>query len=125
MDEAIGPAQSPSDRRKYRRFQLECPVRVRFPSAGLSPDVEAVSKNVSIGGLLLDWSLPIPLGKAVEFTLTLQGPSMLRPILLVGAGEIVRVQTAETKERCGLAVACSQPISEIEEHLLATGGQAD
>lgn len=122
MVEAIEGVLSAAEKRKYRRFPLKCPVRLRFSSEDPSSEVDTVSRNVSIGGLFLEFSLPIPDCRAVEFTITLQGRSILRPILLVGTGEVVRVETVGANDEFGIAVACSQPIIEIEHHFSATGG---
>jgi hypothetical protein len=124
MVEAIEAVWSAAEKRKYRRFRLRYPVRLRF-SEEPSSEVNTVSRNVSIGGLFVEWALPIPDCRAVEFTITLQGRSILRPILLMGTGEVVRVETGERKEGCGIAVACRQPITEIEHHFPAAGGSGD
>ncbi|MGA7908175.1 MAG: PilZ domain-containing protein [Candidatus Sulfotelmatobacter sp.] len=126
MGEAIAEVRPAAEKRRFRRFRLECPVRVRFPSErDPSSAIDTVSRNLSIGGLLLESPLPIPESQAVEFTITLQGGLMVRPVLLVGTGEVVRVETGEAKDRFGIAVACSLPIGEIEDHLSGTVGQAD
>jgi PilZ domain len=122
MVKAVGAVWSAAEKRKYRRFRLKCPVRLRFSSEDPSSGVDTVSRNVSIGGLFLEWPLPIPDGRAVEFTITLQGRSILRPILLVGTGEVVRVETGKPKDEFSIAIACSQPITEIEHHFSAAGG---
>src|SRR5215467_12740783 len=47
--------------RKYRRFNRRYPVHVRFPSGNLFLELDAVSRNVSLCGLLLETAAIIPL----------------------------------------------------------------
>jgi hypothetical protein len=98
--------------RRFRRFNQEHLVHVRFDSGNAMAEVDAVTKNISLGGLLLESACLIPCGSPVEFTITLQRGPMSRLIKLTGAGEVVRVEPAETAGGFGIAVACSQPITE-------------
>ena len=102
--------------RKFRRFDLSYPVHVKFASGESTVEVDAVSRNVSLGGLLLDSKSPIPYGSQVEFTITLGG-AIPRLIILGGTGEVVRVDQWEQESRFGIAVACAQPIHQIESYL--------
>lgn len=45
--------------RKFRRFKLRYPVHVEFRSGELVSELDAVSRNVSTGGLLLEAPLLI------------------------------------------------------------------
>jgi len=90
--------------RKYRRFDLRCPVRVKFPSGDAIAQVEAISKNVSIGGLLLECSSMIPPRRPVSFVMTVEGDQLPRPIQLRGDGEVVRIEPRKGGSRvhsCG------------------------
>jgi hypothetical protein len=107
------------DRRKFRRFKLEYPVRVRFPSGDIVTEAEAVSRNVSLGGLLLESACLIPYRTPVEFAITVRSGPIFRPVTLRGAGEIVRVEPSETADKFAIAVECSQPITQMEEALAA------
>jgi len=62
-------------------------VRVMLQSDGSLSQIEAISRNVSICGLLLEARLPIPQDNEVSFVMTLQGKTMTHPIKLVGARE--------------------------------------
>ena len=104
--------------RRFRRFELSYPVHVKFASGNSMVEVDAVSRNVSLGGLFLDSTSPIPRGSHVEFTLTLGG-AIPRLIVLGGSGEVVRVEQREDADRFGIAVACVQPIYQIESYLPA------
>ena len=92
-------------------------VHVKFHSENVVAEVDAVTRNISLGGLLLESDCLIPYRSPVEFTITLQGGPVLRPIKLSGTGEVVRVEPGQTADGFGVAVACSQPITQIEAHL--------
>jgi hypothetical protein len=79
-------------------------------------EVNAVSRNISLGGLLLEVSCPMPDRSPIEFTIILGG-SIPRSILLSGAGVVVRVEPGNKADTFGIAVACSEPIRQIEEYL--------
>ena len=108
--------------RKFQRFNLSYPVRVRFPSGSSMVEVEIVSRNISIGGLLLESTCMIPHGSSVEFTITLTGLPISRLIKLGGAGEVVRLEPGAAKDRFGIAIECAQPIHRIEDYLSAASG---
>lgn len=110
----------PSYERRFRRFDLSYPVHVKFASGGSTVEIDAVSRNVSLGGLLLDATAVIPRGSRVEFTITLGG-AIPRLIILGGTGEVVRVDQFEDANRFGIAVACIQPIHQIESYLPRNG----
>lgn len=106
--------------RRFRRFDLSYPVHVKFASGNSVVEVDAVSRNVSLGGLLLDSTSPIPHGSQVEFMITL-GDAIPRLIILGGAGDVVRVDQRKEANMFGIAVACAQPIHQIESYLPANG----
>lgn len=96
--------------RRFRRFELRYPVHVKFPSGNSMAEVDVVSKNICHHGLLLESTLPIPYRSPVEFTITL--PSL--PLKLGGRGEVVRVEEGPSTDSFRIAVACAEPIYEIE-----------
>jgi hypothetical protein len=98
--------------RRFRRFSLSYPVHVKFAAGESMVELDAVSRNVSLGGLFLDSTSPIPYGSQIEFTITLGG-AIPRLIILGGTGEVVRVEQREEANRFGIAVACAQPIHQI------------
>jgi hypothetical protein len=81
--------------------------------------VDAVTTNVSLGGLHLKSSRLIPYRTPVEFIITLPGGLISRPVKLTGAGQVVRLQPGEAADKCAIAVASSQPITELEFPLRA------
>jgi hypothetical protein len=103
--------------RHYRRFRLEFPVRLRFQSGSTTAEIEAVSKNLSVGGLLIRSALPVPQHTAVTFVLSVHGSQSLRPVHLRGEGEIVRVENVEPEGTFMMAVRCDSPVKELEEYL--------
>ena len=102
--------------RKHRRFPGTYPVHLTFQSGAPLTEIEAVSKNVSIGGMLLKTASPIPQRSSVNFTIRLHGIQTIRPIDLVGEGEVVRVEP-QGIEGFAIAIKCSRPISQIETYL--------
>jgi hypothetical protein len=105
--------------RKFRRFNLEWLAHVKFPSGEAIAEVEAVTRNISHCGLLLESACFIPHRSPVEFTITVPGGSTSRPAKIIGAGEVVRIEPRETADAYGIAVACSEPITLTEHRLNA------
>jgi len=101
--------------RAYYRFELQFPVRIRFQSGANRLEIEGVSKNVSIGGLLVRSMTAIPQYTSVSFVVSLHGNDAIRPVHVLGEGEVVRVL-----EHAGaylIAVRCNQPVVPLEEFL--------
>ncbi len=103
--------------RKYRRFKLRYPVHGKFYSGGAVSEFDAVSRNVSIGGLLLETASDVPLHSPVTFTMTVQGGRVIRPVHLAGEGEVVRVEPSRPGAWFAIALECRQPIAQIENYL--------
>jgi PilZ domain len=108
--------RKPFSKRKYRRFNLSYPVRLRFQDPGVSSEIRAISRNVSIGGLLLETTSTIPKDSQVSFVMTIDGNQVVHPIELIGEGSVVRVEeTPGSAVR--LALECKNPIEQIENYL--------
>ena len=103
--------------RKYRRFNLEFPVTLKVQSGTPGAEIEAISKNVSVGGLLLRSAQPIPTHSQVTFILSVHGEHAVRPIHLVGEGEIVRVEDEGSGPTFTIAVKCKTPVAQLENYL--------
>lgn len=101
--------------RKYRRFDLRFPVSLRLPSQ----ELKAITRNVSIGGLLLNTTDYIPPHTQLTFTMEVRGPASSRPVHLFGKGEVVRAETLGTGSGFAIAVECQHPITQMEHHLPA------
>jgi hypothetical protein len=106
--------------RRYRRFELQFPVSLSLPSHEAVRELKAITRNVSIGGMLVDTSDYIPLHSQLSFTMEVRRPGNRRSFRLLGEGEVVRVEPLGT-DLGGFAVAveCSRPISEMESYLSA------
>ena len=114
-----GDITNPPDRqeRKYPRFKLRYPVRGKFYSGNAISEFDAVSRNVSIGGLLLETASEIPWHSAVSFTMTVQGRGVIHPIRLAGEGEVVRVEPSGPGPWFAIALECKHPIAQMENYL--------
>jgi len=108
------------ERRKYRRFNLRYPVHGTFSFGNTVSEFDAVSLNVSIGGLLIETASEISPHSLVKFTMTLQGGMVVRPICLAGEGEAVRLEPAQPDACFAVAVACNRPIVNIEDYVPGT-----
>jgi hypothetical protein len=83
----------------------------------LLSELEAVSVNVSVGGMLLETAAMIPQYTSVTFLMTLDGGQILHPIKLVGEGQVVRVESNGAAPGFAIAVECKKPIAEIDTYL--------
>lgn len=96
------------NRRKYHRFALNYHITLGFRAASQSHKLEAITKNVSAGGLLLSAPTRIPEDCLVSFTIMAKEKQAIRPIEFRGKGKVVRV----VPEPPGYAIAleCVRPI---------------
>ena len=106
-----------AQQRKHRRFDLQFPVCVNFPSHGEIHQFKGLTKNVSVGGMLLKAASQLPLRTQVRLTIEVNTPWSGRHIQLHAEGEIVRVEELEKAQGFALAVECKRPIEQIGEHL--------
>jgi hypothetical protein len=117
MEEINHVAQSAtSQERKYRRFSLQYPVHLKVHSADLV-EFEAISRNISICGLLLEASSLIPQHTPVSFTVTVKHNELGRPIQFVGEGRVVRVDPKTEEDVFAIAVECQRPITQVDAYL--------
>jgi hypothetical protein len=115
-------AQSTSQcERRYRRFTLQHPVWVKVQSTDSAIELEGVSKNVSICGLLIETSHMIPRHTPVSFVMTVHG-EQARPLQFSGNGKVVRVDTRAKESAFAIAVECQRPITQLEDYLAVSGG---
>jgi len=103
--------------RRHRRFDLQLPVHLSFSSQDAAVDLDAVSRNVSLEGLLLETSRAVPVGTAVNLTIAVETPQSRRPVQLLGEGEVVRVQRLDSDPGFAIAVHCRRPLSEVRKDL--------
>ena len=103
--------------RKHRRFFASYPVELKVYTEGTVS--EAITQNVSVGGLLLVTASPVPKHCPVDFVMTLHGGQLVRPIRVVGQGEVVRVEPLGPGTGFAVAIKCRR---EIERNLSALAG---
>ena len=111
-----GVALSSQHERRFRRFPLRCPVHLLFRAGDYISEVDAVSRNLSTGGLLLESPVAVPQDSVISFVITLQGRT-LRPLRLTGEGRVTRVERSQAQMDFQVAVECKAPMSEIEHYL--------
>lgn len=116
MPQPSGIARSTRPERRYRRFQLRYPVHLLFRSDQLNSEADAVTRNVSIGGLLLECPVSSSKHTAVSFIIRMGG-STAHPFVLVGEGEVVRVKIGDNGSKFLIAVECTAPITQLEDFL--------
>ena len=109
------------ERRRHYRFPLECPVALTFSVRNSVSELQAMSRNVSLGGLLLEAASTIPRNCRVEFTMIVQGNGLARTIQLAGDGKVVWTRPS-SNHKFEIAVECTHPITEIERYFV---GSAD
>ena len=88
---------------------------------GKTRRLETTSRNISIGGLLLKANDRLEPHTEVKVMIEVRSPLSGRLVRLNGTGEVVRVEEIEAGAGYAIAIECKQPISEIGEHLRATG----
>ena len=109
-----------SSQRRYRRFPLQYPVRLKVQCADSAIELEGVSRNVSIGGLLMETSRMIPPHTPVSFVMTVHWAHAIRPMQFTGEGEVVRVDARTETAAFAIAVECQRPITQLEDYLAAS-----
>ena len=105
--------------RKHRRFLASYPVELKVDFDGTVSDLQAITHDVSVGGLLLVTASPVPKHCPVDFVMTLHGGQLIRPIRVVGQGEVVRVEPLGPGAGFAVAIKCKR---EIERNLSAFAG---
>ena len=97
------------EQRKYRRFSVNYPVHVKFHFEDSVSELQAVTKDVSVGGLLIETASPIPPHCPVDFIMTLHGGPVI-PIQVVGEGDVVRVEAHGPGAGFAIAIKCKREI---------------
>jgi len=114
------PSQpSTQKERRHRRFNLQFPVCLSFPSGGQVCELAVISQNVSLGGLLLKSGTLVPPLTQVKLTMDVKGPWSHRMVRLVAKGRVVRVEPLGPDSGFAIAVECERAITEMKGHLPA------
>jgi hypothetical protein len=103
--------------RSHRRYDLEFPVLMKIQNGAWATESEGVTKNLSVGGLLVRSVVLLPQHASVRFTLIMHGKNAVRPVHILGAGEVVRVTTSDADGAVLIAVRCNTPLVQLEEHI--------
>jgi c-di-GMP-binding flagellar brake protein YcgR len=106
--------------RRYRRFSLRYPVNVKFGLGKTVSELQAVSNNISLGGVLLEADSAIPAHSGVRFTVIVRDHEIIGSTQIVGEGEVVRVEPLSSGAGFAIAVACKHPITELQGYLPAS-----
>jgi PilZ domain-containing protein len=106
-------------RRKHRRFSLRYPVHVKFGLANSVSELEAVSNNLSLGGVLLEADSPIPQYCDVSFIMTVKEHPIVGSTQVVGEGKVLRIEPHPSGAGFAIAVKCKRPISQLAGFLHA------
>lgn len=97
-------------RRKYRRFPFRYGIQVSFSGTSSHVQLDAVTKNVSAGGVLFESPVDIPKHSAVDFTIVAKGEAVTHPIEFTGQGRVVRVESSSTSSQYMIALKCDIPV---------------
>lgn len=112
------PSPTPYQKeRRHRRFDLQFPVCLSFPSGGAVRELAAISENVSIGGLLLKAGDQVPPRTRVSLIMEVKGSG--RPVRLAAKGKVVRVEALGPGAGFAIAVECRPPITQNASSLSA------
>jgi hypothetical protein len=90
---------------------------VSFPIDNGIRELNAVSANISIGGVLLKAVVAVPPHTQVRLVMEVKGPWSDRPVRLVAKGEVVRVESLGADAGFAIAIQCQQPITEMKGSL--------
>ncbi len=99
----------PAQQRKHRRFNLQYPVCLNAHSADCTLQVEAMSRNISIRGLLVETSSVVPQHTPVSFIVSVEHGQVGRPIQFVGEGKVVRVDSKAAEDGCTMRLNVRSP----------------
>lgn len=90
------------ERRKYERFQLELPARLKMNAVRKREVLEFNTKNVSAAGVFLHSKEQIPEGTRCQLELTVPSETIKE---LTGAQSLIKVEgTVVRSTRNGLAI---------------------
>jgi hypothetical protein len=115
---STNPTPPPFERqRKHVRYQLEFPVELRCFVEGAVTELEATSRNISLGGLLVEAREVVPSNCDVEFEMTVRTEPVRPGIRLRGIGHVVRVEPSDSGSGFLLALQCEGPMKRVLQDL--------
>lgn len=98
------------NKRKHQRFPLRYRAHLKFLSAGADSEFDAITRNLSIDGVLLESPSAIPEHCAVKFTIVAEGEQMIWPLEFAGKGEVTRIQPDPARPGYVIALKCVNPM---------------
>lgn len=85
-------------------------LRVKARSSGIVSEINGISRNLSIGGVLLETESIIPQDSHVSFTVAVRDDRIVRPTVLVGEGMVVRIERI-SNGAFRIALECTNPMT--------------
>jgi hypothetical protein len=76
--------------------------------------LQGISKNVSLGGVLVKAGDQIAPRTHVNLRMDVRGPSFRRPLQFQGEGEVVRVEKLKAGAGFSIAIECQRPIAQVD-----------
>jgi PilZ domain len=98
------------NRRKHPRFSLRYRIHLKFHSEVGDGESDGITRNLSIGGVLLECPSRIPELCAVYFTIFAEGGQVIWPLAFAGKGKVVRIDPDSTGSGYAIALKCVHPI---------------
>lgn len=98
------------NKRRHARFSLRYRVHLKFHSEGRDAELDGITINLGIGGLLLESPSPILEHCNVDFTIIAEGGQVIWPLAFAGKGKIVRMEPDPPGSGYVVALKCVHPI---------------
>jgi PilZ domain-containing protein len=105
---AIKVSAAKPERRGNPRFALCCPADVKFGSNDIVHEIQAWTKNVSTGGILLESPERITPNSHVEFVINIR--RSFTTLRLKSTGRVVREERLSSGKGFWIAIQCERPI---------------
>jgi PilZ domain len=105
---AIKASAAKPECRANPRFPIHFPVYVQFGGNDIVRKIEALTENVSTGGILLQSLEPIPRNSEVEFVISIR--NTLMSLRLKSTGRVVRREEHSSGIGFWIAIQCDRPI---------------
>jgi PilZ domain len=99
-----------AERRRSRRFPLKQPAIIRYEKQGIQAEINGLTENASLTGVLLVTDAPIPDTAWVQVTIVLQRPDFPAAIRLEASGQVTRVE--DMHDKFSAAINYDQPLAQ-------------
>jgi hypothetical protein len=103
--------------RKHVRYELEFPVELRCLIEGSVRELVATSRNISLGGLLVEAGEVLPWNADVEFEMTVRTEPVRPGLRLRGFGHVIRVEPSAAGGGFLLALQCEGPMRRVLDEM--------